>query len=431
MGKHLQTSKLPDQTKYDHRIKLVEGAEALWGPLDGMTEQELRGLREWLDRQVAAGKIVKSSASAGAPILLVGKPDGSFRLCVDYCALNKVTVKNRYPLPLMTELRERLNKAKVFTKLDLKNGYHLVRMAEEDEEKTAFRTRFGLYHWRVMPFGLCNAPATFQSMMDGIFHDLLDNGVIVYLDDILIYSDNVEEHTLLVQEVLSRLDKAGLGVNLKKSSFHLGKIEFLGYIISQQGIEMSSAKLEEVRNWATPRKVKDVQEFLGFANFYRRFIKDFAKVAVPLTILTRKDQPWVWTSGCQKAFNQLKDSFTSTPILVHFDSALESIIETDASDYAVGAVHSQVQTNGHTHPCAFLLRMFSPAEMNYDIHNKEMVAIVLAFKEWEYLLNSCQKRITVWMDYKNLEYFSSSKVLTRHQARLSEFLSKFDFVVKY
>ena len=195
-----QTNKLPSHSSYDHRIKLVEGVEAPWGPLYGISEQELRGLREWLDKQVAAGKITKSNSSAGAPILLVKKPDGSFCLCVDYRALNKVTVKNRYPLPLMRELRERLNTAKIFTKLDLKNGYHLVRMAEEDEEKTAFQTRFGLYHWRVIPFGLCNAPAIFQSMMDNIFHDLLDNAVIVYLNDILIYTENMEKHIPLVQE---------------------------------------------------------------------------------------------------------------------------------------------------------------------------------------------------------------------------------------
>ena len=228
-----------------------------------MSEQELRGLREWLDQQVAGGKVVKFSSWAGAPILLVRKPDGSFCLCLDYRALNKVTVKNRYSVPLMPKLRERLNKAKMFTKLDLKNGYHLVRMAEEDEEKTAFRTRFGLYHWRVMPFGLCNAPATFQSMMDNILHDLLDGGVIVYIDDILIYTEDESTHVKLVQEVLSRLDKAGLGVNLKKSSFHIKKVEFLSYIISEQGMEMSSAKVEEVESWAIPRKVEDIQEFPG------------------------------------------------------------------------------------------------------------------------------------------------------------------------
>ena len=193
----------------------------------------------------------------------------------------------------MTELRERLNKAKVFTKLDQRNSYHLVRMAEEDEEKTAFRTRFGLYHWRGMPFGLCNAPATFQSMMDNMLHDLLDDGVIVYINDILVYSDDEKTNVKLVQEVLSGLDKAGLGVNLRKSSFHIKKVEFLGYIISEQGMEMSAPKVEEVQNWATLRKVKDVQEFLGFANFYRRLIKDFAKLAVPLTVLTKKDEPWI------------------------------------------------------------------------------------------------------------------------------------------
>ena len=233
-----------------------------------------------------------------------------------------MTVKNRYPLHLITELRERLNKVRIFTKLDLKNGYYLIQMSEKDYEKTAFRTRFGLYHWRVIPFGLCNAPATFQSMIDSIFYDLLDNGVIVYLDDILIYTTDEQQHVPLVQEVLSRLDKAGLGVNLKKSSFHIKKVEFLGYIISGYGIEMSGSKVEEVKNWKIPRKVKDVQEFLGFANFYRRFIRDFAKLAVPLTTLTRKDQPWSWTPYCQKAFDTLKQAFTSAPILAHFDSSL-------------------------------------------------------------------------------------------------------------
>ena len=304
-------------------------------------------------------------------------------------------------------------------------------MAEEDEEKTAFRTRFRLYHWRIMPFGLYNAPATFQSMMDNILHDLLDDGVMVYIDDILIYSDNEKNHVKLVQQVLSRLDKARLAVNLRKSSFHIEKVEFLGYLISEQGIEMSAAKVEDVQNWAMLRKVKDVQEFLGFANFYRRFIKAFAKLAVPLTALTKKDEPWLWTPRCQKAFTLLKNAFTSAPVLAHFDSSLQSVIETDASDYAVSAVHSQVQRNGRVHLCAFLSRKFSPAKLNYDIHDKEIVPIVLGFKEWEYLLKSSQQKVVVWTDYKNLEYFTSSKVLTRRQARWSEFLSEFDFFVKY
>ena len=174
---------------------------------------------------------------------------------------------------------------------------------------------------------------------------------------------------------------------------------------------MSAAKVEEVQNWATPRKVKDVQEFLGFADFYRPFIKDVAKLAVPLTALTKKDEPWLWTPHCRKAFTLLKNAFTSAPILAHFDSSLQSVIETDTSDYAVGAVHSQVQKNGRVHPCVFLSQKFSSAALNYDIHDKEVVAIVLAFKECEYLLKSCQQKIVVWTGHKNLEYFTSSKVL--------------------
>ena len=213
-------------------------------------------------------------------------------------------------------------------------------------------------------------------------------GVVVHLDDILIYTKNVDEHIQLVQEVLSRLDKASLRVNLKKCSFHIRKVEFLGYIISEQGIEMSERKMEEVKNWAVPRKIKDVQEFLGFANFYRRCIQGFAQIAVPLTALTRKDEPWSWTLRCQKAFDVLKQRFTSTPILAHFDATLPSIIETDASDYSVGLIHLLTQNNGRVHPVAFQSREFSPAEMNYNNHDQEIVAIVLVFQEWIHQLKS-------------------------------------------
>jgi len=283
-----QSNKLPVHSIFDHTIKLVSRAETPFGPVYPFSEQELKALKEWLDRQVEARKIVKSKSSAGAPIVLVRKNDGTYHVCVDYRALNKVTIKNRYSLPLITELRERLNKAKIFTKLDLKNGFNLIRMSEEDEEKTAFRTRFGLYHWRVMSFGLCNAPVTFQAMMDHILHDLLDKGVVVYIDDILIYSQTQKEHEILVKEVLARLDKAGLGVNLRKSYFYTPVSEFLSYIISADGIKITERKVPEVQNWPLPRKIKDIQEFLGFTNFYRWFIKGFSKTAYPLMELTKK-----------------------------------------------------------------------------------------------------------------------------------------------
>src|SRR5258705_2913411 len=273
-------------------------------------------------------------------------------------------------------------------------------------------------------------------MMDDLFHDMLDEGVVIYLDDILIYAENMADHQRLVKEVLRRLDKAGLSINAKKSQWHASKIEFLGYIISAEGITMSPEKVQAVKEWPTPRKVKNVQEFLGFANFYRRFIDNFARIAQPLTELTKNNTPWVWNRRRQEAFNELKRRFCEAPVLDHFHSEKDTILETDASDYAYGSVLSQLQEDTtkqktRTHPVAYLSKQFNPAEINYDIHDKEMLAIVRSFHAWETLLKSCQKQITVWTDHKNLEYFNSTKSLTRRQARWAEFLSEFDFIVNY
>jgi hypothetical protein len=204
-------------------------------------------------------------------------------LCVDYRGINKITIANRYPLPLMSELQDRVRGAKFFTKMDLKNGYHLIRIKEGDEWKTAFRCRYGLYEFLVMPFGLTNAPATFQDMMNHIFRDMLDQGVIAYIDDVLIYAETEEKHDELVKEVLKRLEENGLVISLEKCVWAKNKVEFLGYIISEDGIEMAKDKVETVLVWETPKSLKETQAFLGFANFYRQFIKDFSKICRPLT----------------------------------------------------------------------------------------------------------------------------------------------------
>jgi len=192
-------------------------------------------------------------------------------------------ILNKYPVPLMEELRDRVAGAKVLTKLDLKDGYHLTRMQKGDEHKTAFRTRYGQYEYKVMPFGLVNAPGTFQTMMNKIQREFMDHGVVVYLDDILIYSENMKDHIKLVQKVLDRLEQQDLGVSLKKSVFHQEEVEFLGYIVQTGGVTMSNRKVKSSQNWAHPKSVKQVQIFIGFANFYRQFIKDFSKVCKPIT----------------------------------------------------------------------------------------------------------------------------------------------------
>ena len=224
------------------------------------------------------GKISKSKSLAGAPILFVPKPDGSMRLCVDYRQLNKLTIANKYPLPLMTELSDPVAGATIFTKMDLKDGYHLLQIKEGDEWKTAFRTRYGHYEYKVMPFGLVNAPATFQAMMNTILRKFLHHGMVVYLEDILIYSNNEEGHIELVKKVLAQLEDYDLAVSTTKSVFHVKEVEFLGYIVAVNGVTMSERQVQSIKDWKHPRSVKEVQILFGFANFYRRFIKDFSKI---------------------------------------------------------------------------------------------------------------------------------------------------------
>jgi len=333
---------LPEHSKYDHRINLILEAQLPDGRIYPLSKKELHTLWDYNREMEGHGKITRSFSPIGAPILFVPKPDGTLRLCVNYQGLNKITIKNKYLLPLMSELMSRLSKATIFTKLDLKNGFYLMRMAEGEEWKTTFKSRYGLYEYTVMPFGLCNSPSTFQSKINDIFRDMLDVEVIAYMDDILIYTETVEEHVALVRRVMESLRKARLCLSIRKSSFHQWEVEFLGYKRSDRGISIRSTKVKEIRAWSTPEKVVDGPSFMGCANFYRRFIKGFSKIAKPLTDLTKKGIKWTWTPSGQDAFDTLKDMFTMGPILTHLNDTPPSKLETGASDFALGALLSQL-----------------------------------------------------------------------------------------
>ena len=295
---------------------------------------------------------------------------------MDFRGLNKLSKKDRYPLPLITDLLYSLGKAQIFTKIDLRHAYHLVRIYEGDEWKTTFHTRYGSFEWLVVPEGLTNAPAAFQRFMNNIFADMLDVCVVVYLDDILIYSADEATNREQVREVLRRLRKHGLFAKPEKCEFYKEKIEFLGYLLSPQGLTMDPAKIQVILDWPEPRRVKDIQSFLGFANFYRRFIYNFSDLTVPLTRLTCKGAPWSFGDLERSASKALKSAFTTAPILTHWIPDRPIIIETDASDYALAAILSIQLENGEIHPVAFHSRSFNSTELNYDVHNKELYGAI-------------------------------------------------------
>jgi Reverse transcriptase (RNA-dependent DNA polymerase)/RNase H-like domain found in reverse transcriptase len=278
--------------------------------------------------------------------------------------------KDHYPLPLITDLLDAPRKARIYTKIDLRHAFHIFRVAEGDEWKTAFRTQYGSFEWQVMLFGLTNGPAVFQCFMNDVFGDMLDVCVIVYLNGILIYSNDPAKHREHICEVLRRLRKHGLFSKANKGEWHRDSVEFLGYMLSADGFTMSVDKIQTIQDCPEPRKVKDIQSFLGFANFYRRFIYNYSDITVPLTQLTRKGTPGVFTKECRESFNFLKKAFTSAPILLHWVPDKPMVMETDTSDYALGTIMSLFNDEGVLHPVAFHSRTFTSAKLNYDVHDK-------------------------------------------------------------
>jgi len=362
-------------------------------------------------------------------VFFIKKKDGSLRLVQDYRALNAVTIKNKYPLSLISELVSQLRGAKYFTKLDVRWGFNNVRIKPGDEWKAAFRTNCGLFEPLVMFFGMTNSPATFQTMMNDIFRTLIAKGiVVVYLDDILIFTETEEEHEQAVWRVLEVLVEHKLFLCPEKCEFHWKRIEYLRLVISENKVEMDPVKVARVRDWPTPENQTDVQAFIGFVNFYCRFIQDFSTITRPLFDLTRSDKAWNWDTKEQDAFERLKAAVTTAPVLVSPQDSEPFRIEADSSDFASGAVLSQ-QLPGEEkwHPVAFYSKSLSPVEWNYEIHDKEMLAIIRALEEWRHFLEGARYPIEIWTDHKNLEYFMTAKKLNRRQARWSLCLARFDF----
>ena len=427
----------PQRGGLGHAINLrhEEGKplEPPWGPLYNMSREELLVLRKTLTDLLGKGWIRPSCSQAAAPVLFAKKPNGGLRFCVDYRGLNAITVPDRYPLPLFKETLRQLSKAKWFTKLDVKSAFHRVRIREGDEWMTAFRCRLGLFEWLVTPFGLANAPATFQRYINEQLREHLDLDATAYMDDILAYTDGSEErHWKTVRSILKKLDKAGLYLDIDKCNFLCQEVKYLGFIIrAGEHVRVDPAKVKAILEWRAPTTVKGVRSFLGFANFYRCFIDNFSEIAIPLTNLTKKGIGWCWGEEETLAFEKLKNIFASKPVLAQWDPERETILEADCSGFAMGGCLSQIDDENRIRPVAYFSKRLNNAETNYPIHDKEMLAIVACLQEWQAELKSVIKPFKILSDHKNLSYFAKKRLLSERQARYSDILQQFNFKLEW
>ena len=388
---------MPLRKPWDHAIDLNENFGPQKAKLYPCSPTECTEIDAFIDDQLAKGYIRPSKSDQTSPIFFIPKKDGKKRMVQDYQHLNEFTIKNNYPLPLIPELINRIGDAKLFTKMDLRWGYNNVRIKKGDEWKTVFTCHRGTFEPLIMFFGLCNSPATFQTMMNELFKDMPN--VVVYIDDILIFTKDEAGHDVIVLEVLKHLKNNDLFLKPEKCHFKVREVEMLGLIIGPEGIKMDPSKVKAIVDWPYPKKVKEVQSFLGLANYYRRFIEDFSKEVAPLHKLTRKDQPWKWGDEEIAAFNALKNKFIAKPILAMVDTTKELRVESNASDYATGAVLSMKCDDDKWHPCAYLSKGMTDVDRNYDVHDKEMLGIMRALEAWRHYLEGCKHRFEIWTDH--------------------------------
>ena len=377
----------PPKRDIEHNIQIEEGSKPPSRPPYKLGPAEQDELEEQVRDLLAQGFIRPSSSPYGAPILFVPKKDGRWRMCIDYRALNKQTIKDRFPLPRIDTLLDRLGRAKVFSKLDLAYGYHQISMAEISIEKTAFRTHIGHWEFPVMPFGLCNAPASFQRLMNKAFKDELNSVILVYLDDILIFSRSIKEHWGHLRPALQRLREAKLYGRLHKCDFLKDKVDYLGFEVSSEGVHASPDKVKAVVEWPRPQTVHDVQSFLGLESYYRKFIQGFSQIARPLTDLTRAGTTWDWNDREEQSFLQLKVALATTPVLRLPDFDRQFVVTTDASDISVGAILEQDFGCG-LQPVAFASRKLNKVQICYSAYEGESLGIVWAIGQWRHYFQS-------------------------------------------
>lgn len=421
---------LPPSRGVEHAIELTPGSKPASLPMRRYSTIEHAEMEKQVAIGIERGHIRPSVSPFGAMVLFVKKKDGTLRMCVDYRALNNQTIKNRYALPLPEDLFDKVQGAKYFSKLDLNSGFNQIRVADGDIHKTAFRTQFGHFEYTVLPMGLCNAPATFMNMMNTVFRDELGRFVLVFLDDILVFSATEEEHLQHLRVVLEKLRRQRLFAKPSKCDWSQPSVEFLGHRVGRDGLAVMADKIKAITEWPTPKTVTDVRSFLGLAGYYRKFVQGFSQVATPLSELTKEDVEWHWGPAQQESMAALQRALTSAPVLALADPHKPYTLNIDASGFAIGGTLQQENEDGQLQPVAYWSQKMKPAETRYAVHEQELLALVQACRHWRHYLHGLHP-FTIMSDHHSLRYFTTQPVLSNRQARWKDELASFDFVIKY
>jgi len=413
---------LPPSRSFDHRIQLQGVQPTCIRPYKYPYYQKEE--TEKLVKEMLTTVVIRPSQSPySSLVLLVRKADGSWRLCIDYRALNRNTIKDKYAIPNIDELLDELHGSVIFSKLDLRSGYHQIRMYTSDISKTVFRTHEEHYEFLVMPFGLTNAPSTFQGLMNEIFRPYLRKFVVVFFDDILVYSKSLQEHLKHLRAVLGVLQQHNLYAKMSKCHFGCHEVDYLGYVICEEGVKADPSKIEAMLNWPVPKNLKSLRVFLGLTGYYRKFVKGYGGITAPLTNLLRKDA-FKWGEKAELAFNSLKQAMTTPPVLGMPDFTKTFIIECDASGEGIGAVLMQAGQ-----PLAYLSQGLKGRSLDFSTYEKELLPLVMAVRKLRHYLLGYSFKVRT--DQQALKYLLEQRVGTPAQQKLVSKLLGFDFIVEY
>ena len=424
---------LPPARATDHAIHLLPASHPPRHRIYRVPNADKAELKKTIDDLLLAGHIERAQSPYGAGVLFVPKKDGTKRMVVDYRGLNNITVKDIYRTPRIDEALDRMRGAKYFSKLDLRSGFYQVRIKPGHEDRTAFQTEWGSFQFKVMPFGLANAPATFQRTMDMAFQDFStgDNPfTTVYMDDIVIFSKTWKEHVAHVKKVLQRLSELRLYVKASKCEWGLAEIDFVGFRVGAHGVATQPEKIEALKTWKTPKNIADIRSFAGFANFYQKFVPNYAHLMAPISNLLKKETPWTWGADQENAFQAVKTALINSATLAFPNPDQPFILHTDASLFAVGATLSQLDNKGEMKLLACFSKKLNPAEKNYPAHERELFALVLALKHWKVYLWGTE--VIAYTDSTFLKYLKTRDItLSGRQARWIQVIENYNLTIHH